>query len=47
MFSINGEFLGYILTYRPGQAAERTKIEVRDEAFKAQVMKGTSGVFIL
>ena len=35
--SINGEFLGYILSYRPGQAAERTKIEIRDESFKTQV----------
>ena len=35
--SINGEFLGYILSYRPGQAAERIKIEIRDESFKAQV----------
>ena len=35
--SINGEFLGYILSYRPGQAAARTKIEIRDESFKTQV----------
>ena len=35
--SINGEFLGYILSYRPGQAAVRTKIEIRDESFKTQV----------
>ena len=37
MASINGEFLGYILSYRPGQAAERIKIEIRDESFKTQV----------
>ena len=37
MASINGEFLGYILSYRPGLAAERIKIEIRDESFKTQV----------
>lgn len=35
--SINGEFLGYILSYRPGQAVLRTKLEIRDESFKTQV----------
>ena len=35
--SINGEFLGYILSYRPQNSAEFTKIEVRDESFKTQV----------
>ena len=35
--SINGEFLGYILSYRPQNSAEFTKIDVRDESFKTQV----------
>ena len=38
--SLNGEFLGYILTLRPVSgpgAGERTSIEVRDESFKTQV----------
>ena len=35
--SINGEFLGYILSYRPKNNAEFTKIDVRDESFKTQV----------
>ena len=38
--SLNGEFLGYILTLRPVSgpgAGERTRIEVRDESFKTQV----------
>ena len=37
MASINGEFLGYILSYRPQSSAEFTRIEVRDESFKTQV----------
>ena len=39
--SLNGEFLGYILTLRPVSgpgAGERTSIEVRDESFKTQVV---------
>ena len=38
--SLNGEFLGYILTLRPVSgpgAGDRTSIEVRDESFKTQV----------
>ena len=35
--SINGEFLGYILSYRPQSSAEFIKIDVRDESFKTQV----------
>ena len=35
--SINGEFLGYILTYRTEASPERTRIEIRDESFKTQV----------
>lgn len=35
--SINGEFLGYILSYRPQNSAEFIKIDVRDESFKTQV----------
>ena len=37
MASINGEFLGYILSYRPQSSAEFTRIEVRDESFKTHV----------
>ena len=35
--SINGEFLGYILTFRKEDNQERTRIEIRDESFKTQV----------
>ena len=38
--TVNGEFLGYILTLRPVSgpgAGDRTSIEVRDESFKTQV----------
>ena len=37
--SINGEFLGYILTYRTEARQERTRIEIRDESFKTQVWR--------
>ena len=37
MASINGEFLGYILSYRPQSSVEFTRIEVRDESLKTQV----------
>ena len=43
--SLNGEFLGYILTLRPVSgpgAGDRTSIEVRDESFKTQV--GTAAI---
>ena len=35
--SINGEFLGYILTVRTENSPEKTKIQIRDESFKTQV----------
>ena len=45
--SLNGEFLGYILTLRPVSgpgAGERTRIEVRDESFKTQVAAVTNSM---
>ena len=36
--SINGEFLGYILTYRPAEKYDKKVIEVRDESLKTQVI---------
>eukprot|EP00090_Calanus_glacialis_P045884 TRINITY_DN8764_c0_g1_i5.p1 TRINITY_DN8764_c0_g1~~TRINITY_DN8764_c0_g1_i5.p1 ORF type:complete len:888 (-),score=166.51 TRINITY_DN8764_c0_g1_i5:697-3360(-) len=34
--TINGEFLGYILTYRPAERYDKKVIEVRDESLKTQ-----------
>ena len=36
--TINGEFLGYILTYRPAERYDKKVIEVRDESLKTQVV---------
>ena len=36
---INGEFLGYILTYRPAERYDKKVIEVRDESLKTQVLR--------
>ena len=36
--SINGEFLGYILSVTPEHSLEKINIEVKDESFKTQVM---------
>ena len=35
--TINGEFLGYILTYRPAERLDKKVIQVRDESLKTQV----------
>ena len=46
--SINGEFLGYILTYRPAERYDKKVIEVRDESLKTQVIgRGEIGVVII
>ena len=36
--TINGEFLGYILTYRPAERYDKKVIEIRDESLKPQVI---------
>ena len=35
--SINGEFMGYVMTYRPTDSHDTTKLIVTDESLKIQV----------
>ena len=45
--SINGEFLGYILTYRPAERYDKKVIEVRDESLIGDREGGEGAVIIL